>query len=257
MTRRSATPFFATSLAVTLLACAPAAHAFEGLNLAWDHCHGEGTGVQNANFACDVNTGAHVMVGSFVLGTPATDVSALDIFLDLAVANAFLPPWWEFLREGSCRRFAAATSFQQDPTDVICVDWAQAQAGGAMIGYFPGYGEATARIQVVSAVTLSLVQDLSPGIEYFAFNLRINHTNTVGAGSCDLCAAPACIVFSSCVVGLAFEDPDRSISAPASPGSNAITWQGGGLPALRGAVGCPASTPVHRSTWGQVKSQFR
>jgi len=39
------------------------AMAAQGMNLAWDHCMGDG-GVQNQNFACNTNIGAHVMHGS-------------------------------------------------------------------------------------------------------------------------------------------------------------------------------------------------
>jgi hypothetical protein len=39
--------------------------------------------------------------------------------------------------------------------------------------------------------------------------------------------------------------------------ANFVTWQGGGAPAVGGAIGCPAATPVRRAVWGSLKSLYR
>ena len=69
MNRRLALVSVALLVAATSLLHIAPARAAEGVNLAWDHCFGQGTGVQNLAFACDTEAGSHVMTGSFVLAT--------------------------------------------------------------------------------------------------------------------------------------------------------------------------------------------
>ena len=40
--------------------------AVEGVNAAWNHRFGQGTGVRNLAFACDTHEGVNVMTGSFI-----------------------------------------------------------------------------------------------------------------------------------------------------------------------------------------------
>jgi hypothetical protein len=127
-----------------------------------------------------------------------------------------------------------------------------------MGGCFPGsFQPNVAVIKLVEAVAPTSVQDLSAGVEYFSFNLIVNNVKTVGTGSCAGCSVPVCIVLNSInVVAGPFTD-NRLLTTPAAPGSNYVTWQGGGLPVVGGISGCPAATPVQRSTWGSVKSLYR
>jgi len=260
MSRHLASLFLAAISAVGMLAGATASPAAQGLNLSWDHCQGEGTGVQNASFACNTNAGSHVIVGSFELAAPLERVSGIETNVDFAAASTEVPAWWEFRNAGSCRQFAISSSMQQEATDVVCVDWAQGQAVGGMNAYLgPQFGRPAhvARLYTISAVTQDVVQDLSPGTEYFAFSLRISHTNTVGAGSCGGCEVPVCIVFNLCTVATA-DVTELDVTGPSSADSNYIMWQGGNVPAVLD-ISCPAAstTPTRRSTWSAVKQHFR
>jgi hypothetical protein len=48
----------------------------------------------------------------------------------------------------------------------------------------------------------------------------------------------------------------RKLTTPTAPGTNYVTWQGGGVPVVGPVVGCPAATATHRSNWGEVKSLY-
>ena len=95
------------SLAILLLVTASLGFAglaaAEGLNVAWNHCLGQGTGAQNESFACDTNDGTHLMTGSFVLGAAVNQTIGLEIIIDLAAASPSLPAWWDLHNAGSCR----------------------------------------------------------------------------------------------------------------------------------------------------------
>ena len=236
------------------------ASAQQGLNLSWSHCQGEGTGNQNATFACNTNAGSHVMVGSFKLGTPIARVSGVVTDVDFAAASTQVPAWWELRNEGTCRQFALSSSIQQEASDVVCVDWAQGQGVGGMFAYLgPAIGRPAhvARLRTITVVTQDIVQDLSPGTEYFALSLRISHANTVGAGSCGGCETPVCIVFNRITVATA-DVTEHDITGPSSADSNYIMWQGGDVPAVLD-ISCPAAstTPTRRTTWSAVKQHFR
>ena len=258
---------FATlALAITaVLPLAPSrAHAAQGVALAWNHCFGEGTGVQNVSFACDTNVGSHSMTASFVLSSPYPHVTGTEIVMKLASASSVLPAWWEFRTAGTCRQFALSVNSVEDPTDAVCVDWTSGQGVGTAVaaycveGCSPGpFQPNTAVIKIVESVTPESAQDLSGGVEYFNFNLIVNNIETVGTGNCAGCSVPVCIVLNSINVVAGPYPDSRFLSAPAFPGSNFVTWQGGGGIAVGGVTGCPAATPVQRSTWGSVKTLYR
>ena len=237
--------------------------AAPGINLAWNHCLGEGTGVQNAAFACDTNAGSHTLVGSFQLGSDMAIVIGDEVVIQLASASPVLPSWWQYYAAGSCRLASLSASFLPDPPGGVCVDWAQGQAVGgvyyctsslACADYPPSPNGA--RMKVVSAVTQQAAQQLQGGVEYFSFNVTIDHAKTIGDGACEGCSIPVCLVLNSIEV-VDRTNHSRKLTTPTAPGSNFVTWQGGGVPIVGGASGCPAATAAHRSTWGDVKTLYR
>jgi hypothetical protein len=239
--------------------------AADGLNLSWDSCYGEGTGVQNRRFACDTNAGRERLTGSFRLDTDASDVSAMDGSLHVIAGSDQLPDWWQFRNPGTCRRLSISLDETTDPDWQVCQPWAPTGSGMTVTNYctnsFPcrglTYSDNDARIFFVGGIPISLPVSLSAGIEYFVFNLYINHANTVGTGGCAGCAVPVCILFDSVQIGRVFELEDRLLTLPASPGSNVVTWQGGAVPITGQTATCPAATPARNSTWGGVKSLYR
>lgn len=253
------------ALAGLCLMLAPTgAHAAQGLNLRWTHCLGDG-GVQNMAFACNTNVGTRFLHGSFELASAMSDVIGTEIILQLAADSPTLPAWWDFHNLGSCRQPAFSAMSTPDPTDVFCVDW----TGGAAIGAIGAYctvshpcitpppGANVAVIKAINAVQPDFAADLEAETEYYDFTLRMTLQRTVGAGSCAGCTVPVCIVLNSINVVALDNAEQRFISTPTTPGSNHVTWQGGGSPDVGGIIGCPAATPTRRSTWGAVKTLYR
>jgi len=261
--RRSSIGFVALLLA---LAVPHLALAAQGLNLAWNHCQGEGTGVQNLAFACDTNSGTSVLTGSFILSSDYSPVSGMEIILDLAAASATLPAWWEFHNAGSCRQSSLHFDILGDLSESVCQDpWFGHSAAGGIAAYCGQLGTCVdhpssanvVRFKAAAAVPPSQLMSLSVGTEYFAFHLGIDHARTVGTGSCGGCATPVCIVLNTIRLSRPTGLGDRFMGAGSAPGSNVATWQGGGSPVNGANVGCPAATATHRSAWAEVKSLYR
>jgi hypothetical protein len=112
-------------------------------------------------------------------------------------------------------------------------------------------GPNSARINSVNAVQEASAVDLLAGQEYGVAKWRISSQRTVGIGSCDGCAIPACITFNSAKITTAFGASSVLLTTAANPGSNFITWQGGA------SANCPGATPARNATWGSVKSLYR
>src|SRR5262245_49163859 len=251
----------ALSLLAVFTCCAPLPSLAAGVQLAWSHCVGDAGAIQNAAFACDTNSGTHVIVASFVLGAGMPTVIGTENVIELAAAAPTRPAWWDLRNEGTCRPSSLSHSLVPVSGDVACADWSAGLMAGGIGAYcvsgdqcvdFPGPNRA--RVKVFSAVAPQNAQDLVGGQSYFTFLLTIDHVKTVGAGACGGCDVPVCIVFNSVNVVDRGAFHQRFITGAASPGSDFITWQGGGPVGLQG---CPAATSAQRSTWGSVKALYR
>jgi len=244
-------------LLVLVLSFTPQARA-AGLFLRWNKCYGDG-GAPNRTFACDINSGFELLAGGFALGTDLAQVSGNEVVIDLASSGSALPAWWQLKNAGTCRQPAMNMNFVYDPAQIVCVDWAQGSSAGGLGAYGIGArGPNTARIVAAIAVAPSQLQDLSGGEEYFAFNILISHTKTVGSGACAGCTTPVCLVLASINVTTPVLANNRKLSGPGNGvDSDFVTWQGGAGVVVGGAIGCPAATPTVRGTWGSVKSLYR
>src|SRR5690349_16915507 len=94
------------SLFATLLALALAAPAYavqqQGVALRWDNCFGDwGSGIKS--FACDTNIGSERLVLSYTLDHDKSDISGLELVLDVVYDDVSVPSWWMFRNAGSCR----------------------------------------------------------------------------------------------------------------------------------------------------------
>jgi hypothetical protein len=265
MKRKSILVSVALLLAATSLLHIAPARAAEGVNLAWNHCFGQGTGVQNLAFACDTDAGTHVMTGSFVLATNLDQAIGLEIVVELAAASPALPAWWDLWAAGSCRPTSLTANLVPDPADPACVDWSLGAAQGGLARYctfggpcFSGSPASPnqAKIILVDAVPQESAVNLAPA-EYFAFHVLIDNAKTTGATACGGCAVPVCIGLNSINVVGKGDIGSRLLTTAGTPGSNFITWQGGAVPASRSVPGCPAVTAARHSTWGTVKSLYR
>ena len=250
-----------TALTLLVISLAPAtARAAQGVNLAWDHCLAEGTGVQNKQFACDTNMGLRLLVGAFQLGSTMNQVIETTAVLQLASASAALPAWWEFQAPGGCRPGALLPMGLADPIDAACPVWWGDEQPNPGRNYCTSSGPGScldrptasneARIKAHISIPVESAATLLGGQEYFSFSLRLLNAETVGLGACAGCETPVCIVFNSLELSTPEFNERRTISTASVPGGTFVTWQGGG-------PGCPGATPSRNATWGSVKSLYR
>ncbi|MFM8559493.1 MAG: hypothetical protein ACKOC6_07810 [bacterium] len=246
------------SVVTACLVMLTAASAHAGVNLRWNKCFGEGTGVVNRNFACDTNAGSELLVGSFLSPQTLTNVTRCEAIVDIAVPGSALPAWWQMGAAG-CRSGAVSMDVTMDPSNLACEDWSGGLAAGSLTSYQTGVrGSNTARVIMSSEVPAANAQMFIAYVEYFLYNLRIQHSASTGTGACAGCSTPACIIFSCLnVTRSGSTAPVTIFSATNATDSNYSTWQGGGAPTVGGVTGCPAATPTRNTTWGAVKSMYR
>ena len=240
--------------AMLLVVSTASAHA-AGLSLNWDRCAADGR-VTRKTSACISNLGnAGTMVASFNVPNDVLGATAIVVNMDLASAGTALPAWWT----PSCRPVVFMNPTISGAASG-CLDWSSGLAVGALGSFSVGavYGPSSARLLASFAIAPpgADVRALpADGTEYFAFNTVLSNAQTTGAGACAGCTTPGCLVFNSLqlIVGSA---TGAIITAPQTPGSNFITWQGGtGVSSTLGG-GCPAATPTRNATWGSVKALY-
>jgi hypothetical protein len=238
-----------------LLALTASYASAAGLTLAWSACLTDG-GTPNRSSTCLVNTGTNALVGTFQLGADQVGTTGIEVIVDIATAGASLPAWWGF-QAGGCRTPSLAVNPTIAAAAANCVDWANGVAAGGLAAYQLGAGGPnTARIVIGFAVAAAAAGTETAGQDYFGFNVLINNAKTAGLGSCAGCSVPACIVFNSCNVVAGTLTHDK-VSGGASPGSDFVTWQGGGGISSNRGSGCPLATPTRSTTWTSVKSLYR
>jgi hypothetical protein len=269
--------------ACAIAALAAPAHAAAvsppGTNLRWDKCYGD-NGAWNKDFACDTNTGTERLVGSFELAAPVSDISGMELYVDLASVSAAYPVWWQIRNTGTCRAAALGFTNSLPAGSANCVDWGEGHAVGGIGRYDIGaVGPNHARLIMAVAVPAANVTSLIPGREYFAFTATITHVKTVGTGACAGCLEPVCIFFST----VRLESPGATSTVMTLTrganylGSQYVTWQRG-YPINIATGSCSgqevggtsciephtsfdcvpySATQTRGSTWGEVKSLYR
>jgi len=258
-------------LALTLAVPAIAAVSPPGVNIRWDNCFDDG-GATNKTFACDTNAGIERLVLSFVLDTPMTNVSGMEITVELASESSPLPAWWEFVNHGTCRLGSLSMTFIPPATMTNCAEWAPNEIQTGHFVYHVGFpGPDRAQIIAVADVPTQNIASLDPGNEYFVANLLIDHSKTVGSPApCAGCNVPVCIVFQSLKIVTPVTAIYRKLFNGANwQGSLIATWQNGyatnvitscsPIGQCGTTFGCTLATPVQTrgSTWGAVKSLYR
>jgi hypothetical protein len=238
---------------------ATVAAAGPGVGIRWLACLSD-AGAINQNFACNVNTGANSLVGTFQLGAAGLlQTSGNEVVIDIASSTSTLPAWWQAVGASACRGpNGISMNFVISPSAVNCADWANAGASGGIGAYNIGArGPNTARIVAAIAVPPSALQDLAGGQEYFSFNVLIGHAKTVGTGSCTGCGNSVCIVFNSINLTTPVLANNVKLTGPSNGfDSDFCTWQGGGGVSVGGVAGCGAATPTKNATWGAVKALY-
>jgi hypothetical protein len=208
-------------------------------------------------------------VCSYQTDATIADVSGAEITVDLRADASALPPWWQFKNTATCRLTSLGMTTSADPAWTGCVDQWNGQAAGGIGAYSIGLlAPNMARIRAVAAVPSSALFTVEPGIEYFLCSFSINHTKTVGAGSCAGCTTPMCLLFANLLVTTPVAANNRVFNTPQDGvSSHWAGWQGGVAENPRivcDADGCNYAfdcwvAPVATRTkgWAAVKALFR
>lgn len=240
------------TLTVGLMIVASASMAQSGLNLYSADCSA-GSTVQAVTNACTSNTGqAMNLVASCVMPVfSMNDFVGAATIIDLQSAAAALPDWWRADAAG-CRS-GAVTVLQDATVSPNCITiWdGQAQilpvfAAQPFVG-----GANRIRFNAGAAVPTPYLLEADGATELGVLKLTVTRTKSTGATLCAGCTTGACIVlneinFQSATPGAPF----FRVTNPASPNSNAVTYQAG-------APTCGGSTPTSNRTWGSVKALYR
>lgn len=257
---------FVLMLFATVLLSAPAAPAIAmGINLSWNDCSLGANAEFHRNFACNTNDGSHVLVASVDPPPGLAELNGMMATIDLTSASCPTPAWWQFVNSGSCRRTALSAAPAPLEGQVACGDLWQ---GAVPLTYVAAYLEAFEgnyrRTRIVVSAALPVPVDVAPasGTEYYAFNLVIRNTSTVGTGACAGCDVYVCFLISEVKLIQQAGAPGGSpiIGNPLT--SNYAAWQGNtlggpGCPPIHADPHPPCVTPVMNRTWGQIKGIYR
>ena len=251
----------------------------QGVSLRWDACYLDGAGVANKTFACNTNSGSEKLVGSFVLLEDAPQIAGALGTLTITSSAPALPAWWQLRNQGACRPLSLAL-LAQDPdlAGSACPTWAGTALPATGIASWTNQSANRVKVELALAVQNADASNLSAGVEYSVFSLRIDHAKTVGTGACSGCDVPICIAFAGleiAPVGATTWDVIRMLGPAHGTNSDLVTWQSGIVTAytpghvpfetcqfFRGfdpyEFSCAdAATPTRTQTWGAVKSLYR
>jgi hypothetical protein len=238
----------ALPLIAGLIAIAPLNVRAAGVNLSWDDCGAAGT--VNKTFACNTNSGAAVLVGSFVAPSGINALlgvtASLDIWSSPDSVGTPIPDWWQF-GTGGCRAGRLSVGFDFTGGPYSCTDpWSGHATGGKdYAAGVPLTNHATLRLigAVPEADSLALTADT----EYYTFKVVISFQNTTGTGNCSGCSSPISIALSS--VTLSQPAPTEDVVLTQAATSNVVTWQGG--------AGLGPNLPRQRVvTYGQIRNLY-
>ena len=233
-----------------LLTLSAAAASAQGLNIGWEGC-GLG-GAPGWGFSCGTNSGTNTLVGSFVAPAGLLYFTGIEGVLDLETGGPTLSDWWKLKGVGLCRNGSLSLDLDLansgDPGS--CFDY-YAPIGGATGGiaaYQVGFGGPNkARIKLVAAVDQTVAGPVPPGLEVFAYNLKISHIKTVGTGACTGCFDGVCIAFNSLRLTQPGIGNNIDLVTPAL--RNYVTFQ-------NCTFGCPAIVAAHPTSWGAIKALY-
>jgi hypothetical protein len=168
----------------------------------------------------------------------------------VTLAGPSVPSWWQ-LQTGGCRAGSLSATCQFPGLSACGNPWSDAGVSGSAYDmnlpccFLPNI----ARIRAVGAVQSADAVAVHPGLEYYAFEIRIDRRKSIGAGSCAGCPISACIELSF----IKLYQPTSMLNDPAitrTDQNRYVTYNGA-------QVSDCAITPVRNRTWGAVKAIYR
>jgi len=218
----------------------------DGINLAWNNCLASSQAVSDLKFSCDDDSRSFSVIGSFIPPGGINHLTANEYLIEVMSDRNDLPDWWR-MDEAGCR--AGSLGSQASFAGMMgCGNyWGNAVAGGVILE--PSLDRAGRwRLRGVQAKSQILAGPVSPGKEYYAFQVIIDSQKSSGA--CGGCSDGVCLVLTSIKLTQPVGEGDYTLTNPATRAC--VTWQGG-------AASCPTACrqQTRRVTWGQVKNLYR
>lgn len=238
------------ALLLALLLLPSLAHA-GGFDLAWGPSCWPDNPVSVKSFACTNNQGTNVFTVSFISDAPFDNFAFLRQTLDISSSTSSLPAWWDVVNSGSCRQFGISETADFINVTSTCVDTWQGQAGSGIASYKTHALDPTVPVngaRMVAAGGLATAESIDATSEYFGFSITVNHTKSLGIGSCAGCLTPVTISLSSVQL---LDDHQVQLDLLTNAIHNGcVSWQSdSGTPC--GAV------PAKNLTWGRVQALYR
>jgi hypothetical protein len=235
-------------LTALLLALTASLALAGGVNLSWGTlCYTENPTTVKT-FACNVNTTTTnwPMQLSFVIDSEMTDMVGIEVTMEGMSDAPALPDWWK-VGPTDCRpNQLLFTSDRSGVATETCADW----TGGTAFNVF-GYTFDTNRAHISAgcAIDASLPFDMLPGQEYYAGQLQLKNSKTVGTGACTGCAFG--MRWGLTLLTIAGLDGRRdNLHFPIDGGNECLSWNNTSVP-------CDRPVAAKNTTWGQVKSLYR
>lgn len=239
------------------------------LSLGWSNCRVNGGGVQNATFACTVNTGqGALLVGGFIPSASANlnSLNSAFLYVDIYQLGLALDPWWTYTDPPvtGCRPLSNWQLNFDNASGAVCDRSYWGEVGNPVAAarwFYPTYMTNHATFRLLTAVDALVAQatpQIGAGEESYVFGARLGRQTSTGAGSCAGCLNPANLYFAQADF---FQTNGDNFIIDGVGGANhpvdgnkCATWQNAAGPA--GACP-PEGTPAHNSTWGSIKSMYR
>lgn len=237
-----------TLTALLLAFGASSAFAAGGLFLHFGGCTLDG-GTSSSSFACDVNTGADVLMVSVIAPGDMPQFLGTTALVDVFVDAPTLPDWW-LTAAGQCRQNAVSVSYDPVFLATNCPDVWQ---GTPNLSVFQAqqYLHGPNMVRLNSGAAVQAGQEVSvvaDGVtELNVCRISISHTKSTGAGACAGCSIGACIVLQECYMQQPTGMPLYRLTTPIS---NVVSYNNGSL-------NCAGATPTKNRTWGAVKGLYR
>jgi hypothetical protein len=245
------------TLSIALLTLSASISFADGeVNIGWNDCV-SGGGVPAKRNDCTSNAETLALVVSARPSVEIDHLIGVVAVIELATAQAILSPWWhlELGPTPGCRAglLGSTYDFRSGPSG--CTDVWQGDASGGIDFATPSPSSMapnSARLRVICGVPASLEKVVVPTDEYNMCRIVISKSKSTGTDACAGCLDPVCFYVASI-----------QLAEPAGVGDYTITSGSNqylelNAPLIGSGAICPGPplVPVHRSTWGEIKSLY-
>lgn len=214
-----------------------------GCNLSWAKCPTLATSGTNFTNACDGAQGLKSVTASFRASHAISDFAGIDAVIDIGLFTANSPYW--AVETGGCAAGAVTAGIAGVQAGTCPTGLYDASTFSALAFERPNPSRLRVRLSQVNGGAAAAV------VAGTLYQGAVLNLDSDAGSACAGCADPACLVLNNLTVSGFNTSEVESIET--ADIRNYATYNGGAI----GGSGCPAATPSHNSTWGQVKSLYR